>query len=332
LENTKVYCNYEIRKAIIYRKILTMQTILGSGGAIGTPLAKALRTYTADIRLVSRNPEKVNETDECVAADLLDPAALEKAIRGSDVVYVTVGFPYSYSVWKKNWPPFVDEVLRLCETEGCKLVFFDNVYMYDPNHLDGMTEETPIRPPSKKGEVRAQIARSIMEKVEQGRLQALIARSADFYGPSIQNTSLLTETVFKPLSEGKTANWMADDSMPHSFTYTSDAARATALLGNSEEAYGQVWHLPTAGHPPTGKEWVQAIAGELRTKPKYRVVSKTMMRILGWFMPVMRESVEMMYQYNRPYVFDSSKFERTFGQAPTSYADGIREIVQADYV
>jgi nucleoside-diphosphate-sugar epimerase len=305
---------------------------LGAGGAIGTPLAQALKTYTEDIRLVSRNPVKVNETDECVAADLLDPEALAKAIQGSDVVYVTVGFPYSYKVWKKSWPPFVEEVLRLCEAEGCKLVFFDNIYMYDKDHLEGMTEETPIQPPSKKGEVRAQIAQSIMEKAEKGHVQALIARSADFYGPSIQQTSLLTETVFKPLSEGKTANWMADDAMSHSFTYTPDAARATALLGNSEEAYAQIWHLPTAADPPTGKAWVEAIAGELGTKPKYRVVSKTMMRILGWFMPVMRESVEMMYQFNRPYVFDSNKFERAFGQAPTSYAEGIREIVQADFV
>jgi len=305
-----------------------MQTILGSGGAIGTLLAQALREYTSAVRLVSRNPIKVHPEDECVSADLLDARALEGAIRGSDVVYVTVGFPYSYKVWKKTWLPFVDQLLKTCEKEGCKLVFFDNIYMYDKDHLDGMTEDTPTQPPSKKGEVRAQVASAIM----QSKVPAIIARSADFYGPSIENTSLLTETVFKPLSQGKTANWMANDEVPHSFTYTPDAARSTALLGNTEHAYGQVWHLPTAADPPSGKAWVEAIASELGQKPKYRVVSKTMMRILGWFMPVMRESVEMMYQYNRPYVFDSSKFERAFGQAPTSYADGIREIVQADYV
>lgn len=308
-----------------------MQTILGAGGAIGTPLAKALTEYTTDIRLVSRDPEKVNPGDQLLAADLLNPEGLEKAVRGSDVVYVTVGFPYSYKVWQKTWPPFIDRLLDLCEAEDCKLVFFDNIYMYDKEYLEGMTEDTLIRPPSKKGQVRAGLAKQIMARASAGRVQALIARAADFYGPSIQNTSLLTETVFKPLSEGKTANWMASDKMPHSFTYTPDAGRATALLGNTERAYGKVWHLPTAADPPTGKEWVEAIAREMKVKPKYRVVSKTMVRILGWFMPVMRESVEMMYQYDRPYIFDSSKFEDEFGITPTPYAEGIREIIQRDY-
>jgi nucleoside-diphosphate-sugar epimerase len=304
-----------------------MQTILGSGGAIGTPLAQALREYTSAIRLVSRNPVKVHPEDECVPADLLDPEAVQRAVQGSDVVYVTVGFPYSYKVWKKTWLPFVDHLLKSCEKVGCKLVFFDNIYMYDKEHLEGMTEDTPIQPPSKKGEVRAQVASAIM----QSKVPALIARSADFYGPSIENTSLLTETVLKPLSQGKTANWMANDEVPHSFTYTPDAARATALLGNTEHAYGQVWHLPTAPEPPSGREWVEAIARELDVKAKHRVVSKTMIRILGWFMPIMRESVEMMYQYERSYVFNSQKFETAFDFAPTPYQEGIRHIVQADY-
>ncbi len=308
-----------------------MQTILGSGGAIGIELAKALKSYTTDIRLVSRNPKKVNDTDELVAADLLNPAELEKAIKGSEIVYVTVGFPYSVAVWKENWPPFIENVLNLCEANGCKLVFFDNVYMYDKEHLNPMTEATPIHPPSKKGEIRAHIAQMILDRAKTGRVKALIARSADFYGPSIQQTSVLTETVFKPLSSGQTANWFLSDSAKHSYTYTPDAGKATALLGNTERAYGHVWHLPTASNPMTGKEWVETIAGKLGKKPAYRVAPLWMIKVLGWFMPVMKESVEMVYQYDRDYVFDSSKFEKEFGVQPTSYQDGIKAIIQADY-
>src|SRR5665648_184178 len=177
-----------------------MQTILGSGGAIGIELAKALQQYTSEIRLVSRNPKKVNETDELMPADLLNSEDVRKAIMGSSVVYVTVGFQYSAKVWKASWPKFIKEVIAACQEFNCKLVFFDNIYMYDPNFLNGMNEETPINPSSKKGKIRAEIAQLILEAVKAGKLTALIARSADFYGPGIKNSSMLNETVVKPLS------------------------------------------------------------------------------------------------------------------------------------
>ncbi|TVR83260.1 MAG: NAD-dependent epimerase/dehydratase family protein [Chitinophagaceae bacterium] len=308
-----------------------MQTILGSGGAIGIELAKALKEYTNEIRLVSRNPKKVNDTDTLFSADLLNQEELTNAIKGSGIVYVTVGFSYSHKEWKEKWPKFISYLLAACEAEGCKIVFFDNVYMYDKDSLNPMTENTSVNPPSKKGAVRAEIAQMIMDKVKSGKIQALIARSADFYGPSIQNTSLLTETVFKPLSAGKTANWLMSDKVKHSFTFTPDAGKATALLGNTDDAYGQIWHLPTAPNPMTGKEWVEAIAGEMNTKPNYRLASRFMVRLIGLFVPVMKESLEMLYQYDRDYVFDSSKFEEKFNFKPTPYKEGIRKVIETDY-
>ena len=308
-----------------------MQTILGSGGAIGIELAKALKEFTSEIRLVSRNPKKVNTTDELRSADLLNVADVRKAVQGSSVVYVTVGFHYSIKVWKESWPKLITNVITACKEHNCKLVFFDNIYMYDSNNLNGMTEETPIKPPSKKGKIRAEIAKMIMDDVREGKLTALIARSADFYGPEILNTSMLTETVFKPLSNGKKANWMSSVNFKHSFTYTPDAGKATALLGNTEDAYNQVWHLPTAANPYTGKEWIEAIAKEIGVKPKYQAAPKFLVRIIGLFVPIMREMVEMMYQFDRDYVFDSGKFEKRFDFKPTPYIDGIREIVKVDY-
>jgi nucleoside-diphosphate-sugar epimerase len=143
---------------------------------------------------------------------------------------------------------------------------------------------------------------------------------------------MLTETVFKPLSSGKKANWMSSVNFKHSFTYTPDAGKATALLGNTEDAYNQVWHLPTTANPFTGKGWIEAIAGELGVKPKYQVAPKFLVKIMGLFMPIMGEMVEMMYQYDRDYVFNSNKFENRFGFIPTPYIDGIKEIVKSDYL
>ena len=307
-----------------------MQTIIGSGGAIGIELAKALTEYTTDIRLVSRNPKKVNTTDQLLSADITNRDELEKAVKDSEVVYVTVGFPYNHKVWQETWPKFIKDLIPICIKENCKLVFFDNMYMYDEDYLNGMTESTRINPPSKKGKVRAEIANMIMAEVKSGKLKALIARSADFYGPSIKN-SLLIETVFNPLSKGEKASWLGSDEYKHSFTYTPDAAKATAMLGNTETTYGQVWHLPTASNPLTGKQWVEKVADKLHVKPKYRLVSKFMLRTIGLFVPAMRESIEMLYQYDRNYLFDSSKFEKEFNFKPTSYEKGIQAIVDADY-
>lgn len=307
-----------------------MQTILGAGGAIGTELAKALTTYTTDIRLVSRNPQRVNATDQLFAADLTDPQELREAIAGSEIVYITIGFPYSVKVWRELWPPLMERTIKACMETGAKLVFFDNIYMYDAKYLGKLTEETPINPPSKKGEVRATIAGMLLEAMRAGRLEALIARSADFYGPSIASTSVLTETAFKPLSQGKRAQWLGRIDKLHNFTYTPDAGKATALLGNTPGAYGQVWHLPTA-KAITGKEWIEKIASRFGEKPKYLVASKWMTQLMGLFMPTMKEMVEMLYQYDRDYVFDSEKFERAFDSRPTPVEQGIDEIMAADY-
>ncbi|AVR46059.1 NAD-dependent dehydratase [Christiangramia fulva] len=308
-----------------------MQTILGSGGAIGTELAKALVNYTTNIRLVSRHPEKVNETDELFEADLEDPQATDKAIKNSEIVYLCVGLPYSLQTWKKSWPRIMSNVITSCIKHNCKLVFFDNMYMYDKDHLNGMTEETPVNPCSQKGKVRAEIEQMLKDKANDGLITAMIVRSADFYGPSIKGSSILTETVFKPLSEGKKANWMGSTKYRHSFTYTPDAGKATALLGNTPDAYNEIWHLPTAPNPFTGKEWIEKIARAMDKKPRYMVAPKFVIRVMGIFNPLMEEMLEMMYQYDRDYVFSSKKFEDRFHIKPTPYEQGIKEIVEKDY-
>jgi nucleoside-diphosphate-sugar epimerase len=305
-----------------------MQTILGSGGSIGVDLAKALTEYTSEIRLVSRNPKKVNDSDKLFSCDLTNGEKVSEAVRDSEVVYLTVGLEYKLKVWQEQWPGLMKNVIEACKKHGSKLVFFDNNYMYDPSHLGYQTEETPINPSSKKGEVRAQLVSMIMKEAEAGNLEALIARSADFYGPGIRN-SVLLETVAKNLLNGKKANWLCSLDKKHSMTYTPDAGKATAILGNSDKAYGQVWHLPTAPEPPTGREWIERFAKEIGVEPKSMVASKFIIRIMGLFNPVMKEIYEMAYQWDRDYVFDSSKFEQEFDFIPTSYEEGIRAVVSS---
>lgn len=303
------------------------QTILGANGTIGSLLARELTRYTSSIRLVSRNPRKVNPTDELFAADLSEPATVDRAVEGSKIVYLLVGFEYKLSTWRKKWPALMRATLDACKRHNSKLVFFDNMYLYDAGSLSHMTESTPIDPPSEKGKVREQIARMLMDDVAEGKVSALIARSADFYGPE-NKSSLLIELVYKNLKKNRRPNWLIDIDRKHSFTYTPDAARATAILGNSDEAYNQVWHLPTDSNTPTVREMINLFAKEMNVKAHPMVLSRLMIKLASVFVPVMREMLEMSYQYDRDTVFISKKFEQKFGMHATPYQEGVRQIVR----
>ncbi|MDX2287087.1 MAG: NAD-dependent epimerase/dehydratase family protein [Bacteroidia bacterium] len=300
-----------------------MQTILGANGVISKNLAQALAGHTSQIRLVSRSPRAVNRGDELFAADLTDAAQTSAAVAGSEIAYLTVGLPYKTAVWQAQWPVVMRNVIDACKQHQVKLVFFDNVYLYGP--VSGpMTEETPIRPSSRKGAVRAQIAQMLLDEMRQGNIQALIARAADFYGPDTP-LSFVTSTVFVPFSQGKGAMWFVNDQVRHSFTYTPDAGKATALLGNTPSAYGQSWHLPGAPGPLTGREFIAQAAEAFGVPARHQTLAKWMIRMAGLFDPIVRESVEMLYQSEAEYLFDSSKFGRAFPDFQvTSYAAGIR--------
>ncbi len=220
-----------------------MQTILGSGGVIATELAKVLNANNNPLRLVSRHPKKVNDTDELITADLLNPSEVDQAVAGSEVVYLTVGLPYDTKIWQAQWLPIMQNVIDACQKHQAKLVFFDNVYMYGLVRGE-MTEQTVFNPCSEKGKVRAQVATMLLEAIGEKRVTALIARCADFYGPVGTPNSVLNLMVIDKLKAGNKAQPMVSAVTTHTYAYTKDVARAVALLGNTETAYGQTWHLP----------------------------------------------------------------------------------------
>ena len=306
-----------------------MQTILGANGTIGSVLTKELVGYTNKIRLVSRNPRKVNESDELFPADLSNPAFVDQAVEGSDVVYLVVGFDYNLKVWEEKWPTLMRATINACIKHNARLVFFDNVYSYDINAIPHMTEESEYNPPSRKGAVRKQISQMLMDEVKAGKLMALIARSADFYGPG-NDKSFANEMVYKNFLKGRRANWFIDADKKHSFTYTPDAAKATALLGNTDDAYNTIWHLPTDKNTITGREFIELFSKEMKVSNKLVVMPMWMVRLAGIFVPVLKEMREMMYQYDRDYFFDSSKFDKRFNFKTTTYQEGVRNTVERD--
>jgi nucleoside-diphosphate-sugar epimerase len=299
-----------------------MITILGAGGDVGNKLAQLLAARNQPFRLVGRNPVMAPGATETVAADIADRDQTIRAVAGSSIVHLLVGLKYDHNIWREMWPRIMSNTIEACKRAGAKVVFFDNVYMY--GKVTGpMTEETPFNPASKKGEIRANIAMALIDSWKSGALTGMIARAADFYGPDTRN-GMANHLVFDPLSRKKKASCLVNDAVPHSYTYTPDAAQSLVQLAERATAWNQTWHLPTTPNPPTGKELVSQAAKEFGVAPKYRVLSRPMIRLAGWFNSPIAESYEMLYQNDSPYLFDSGKFAREFGFAGTPYAEGIR--------
>lgn len=300
-------------------------TILGANGTIATELIPVLKRHNVKIRLVSRKPQNIEGT-ESVTADALNSEAVLSAIHGSDVVYLTIGLVYNAKIWQEQWPVIMRNVINACKVTGAKLIFFDNIYMY--GKINGViTEESPYRYVSKKGRVRADVARMLLQEMAAGTVKAAIARAADFFGPRVTEKSLPSVLVFDKMKKGETAQWFINANVPRALHYTPDVAEALYILATSEKAFGEVWHLP-APEPLTGKQFVKLAAPHMKGSDKISVLPKWLLKVIGFFNPFMKEAYEMNYQNEFPLHLSSYKFEKAFNFKPTSYQEAIKETAE----
>ncbi|WP_129660580.1 NAD-dependent epimerase/dehydratase family protein [Rothia halotolerans] len=304
-----------------------MQTILGAGGPIAEELARELhRGFTQDIRLVSRHPKKVNDTDELFEADLTDAEATSRAVEGSDVVYLTVGLPMDSQLWEEKFPAMMRNTIDAAKRHGAKLVFFDNTYMY-PGTPERQTESTRFEPNGRKGRVRAQLAEMLLREMEAGEVEALIGRAPEFYGPG-KTKSWSNSLVFDRIRAGKRPFVPVSARTVRSLIWTPDASRALALLGNTPDAYGQTWHLPIDQDRLTYREMVQIASGATGRRIGYTVLPMLAFTLGSRFVPAMAEARELLPRYRGDNVFDTSKFATRFpGFRVTGYREGIGQIV-----
>lgn len=299
---------------------MTKHLVLGGNGVVGKETISALTGRGLTVTSVNRQLHEI-PSGEAVQADLKDRDAAVRAIDGAEVAYLVLGLPYSLAVWRRDWPVIVDNVIEACRIHDTHLVFLDNVYAY--GRVSGtMTEETPIRPTSRKGQVRAELLARFTAAQTHG-LEVTIARSADFYGPGA-STSVFNGMAIDAVAAGTAPTWLLNASLPHSMTYTPDIGAALATLGTDPRGRNGVWHVPTAP-ALTGEDYLAMVTGANRA---HKVMSKTVLRLGGLFVPAARESLELSYQNTEPYLFDSSKFESTFGVSATPYREGIARTLQ----
>ncbi len=296
-----------------------IHTIIGINGSTGIEIAAQLRARNLSVRGISRRPYLGDW--EHISADVLDKNALISAVSGSSVVYACFGLPYDLKIWRRDWLIAIENVIESCLASRAKLVFVDNVYMY--GFVKGeMTEKTPMNPTSEKGKVRKAVTEALLQAFSKRGLTGCIARSADFYGENCPN-SMFTETVIKNALQKKTMQWLGRLDKRHAFTYTSDIGRSTVILGLDDRANGEIWHLPTATAQKS-QFFIDQIAIHTDTKPKAMALRGFMLTLLGFFIPVLKEMKEMMYQFDEDYLFSSQKYEKMFNDFPTPYEVGLK--------
>jgi nucleoside-diphosphate-sugar epimerase len=302
-----------------------VQTILGSNGQIGQEIAKEIYSkYTKNIRLVSRKPQKIHDTDEVVPADLMKYEDTYKAIEGSDIVYFAVGLPSDSEMWEKRFSIIMENVIKACQETNSKLAFFDNTYMYEKND-NVQVESSPFKAKGRKSKVRAKMANMLLSAMKDKTIDAVIGRAPEFYGPDLTQ-SITNSMIFNRVKEGKRAIVPLSDSVLRTLIWTPDASRALALLGNTPDAYGETWHLPTDSSI-TYRNLINKVENITNKKVNYTVLPMWMFKVGSLFNKQVKELVELLPRYKYDNIFKSQKFKKHFPDfKTTTFDEGINQV------
>lgn len=299
--------------------------ILGTG-QLGLAIMDELVGQGHPLKLVNRSG-KINEPlPEGVVletADAYDPQQVAAVCEGAQIVFFCV--QPAYHEWPEKFPPLAASVIEGVSQTGAKLVFGDNVYMVGPTDGDPITEDLPYAAQTRKGRARAEVANMLLGAHRDGKLKVVIGRAADFYGPRVTD-SMVGDMLFGAALRGETVNMAGDIALPHTLTYIRDFASALVTLSEEEKAAGQAWHVPSAPTIST-EQFIELVEEEIGRPIQVRSAGKMMMRLIGLFNPDVREVVEMMYEFEEPFILDHSRYEAAFGNGATPHAEAIKETV-----
>lgn len=293
-------------------------------GQVGLALSAHLAELGLAVRAVSRHrPAGLPNGVDWREADASDPEAANDAANGAAVIYQCLNAPYTS--WPELFPALQRGVLSAAERQGALLVSLENLYGYGSAGGTPMTEDLPLAATTVKGRVRAAMTRELLAAASAGRVRIVIGRASDFFGAGVIE-STLGERVFANALAGKRADFLGDQDLPHTYSYIPDIAAGLATLGTDERGVGGVWHLP-GPETATTREILALIAGEVGHPVDIRAMPNFLVRALGLVNPMMRGLAEMAYQFDEPFVLDTSKYASTFGAGGTSLAVAINATV-----
>jgi nucleoside-diphosphate-sugar epimerase len=297
--------------------------IIFGTGPVGMAIAQALLLRGHRVTMVNRSGNAQAPAGvQVVRGDAYDPAVVAALTKGATTVYQAA--QPAYHEWVAKFPPLQESIITGVGHSGAKLVVVENLYMYGV--VDGLIhEQLPASAHTRKGAVRARMAEAVQAAHEQGIVRTVAGRASDFYGPGVRH-SAFGERTFVPALAGKKAEVLAHLDMPHSYTFITDFGEALVRLGERDAAFGQAWHVPNAP-AITQRELLRILFEELGMPERTQVIGRGMLTLAGLFSPGAREMIEMIYEFDRPFVVDSRKYVQAFGDHATPIREGIRQTI-----
>lgn len=299
--------------------------VIGAKGGAGYGVTEALKAAQLPFATLQRGAAPAGTTG--LQGDILNLSGLKKGLEGATHVYVCAGLPYSYKVWQTQWPLAMQNIIEAASANNTKVIFLDNMYMYGPAPLPvPFDENTPQRAFTRKGATRKQIAQQLLEAAQNGTVQAVIGRAADFYGPAATNSHFYFSFLERMLL-GKGPQTLMGKGVPHTFAYTLDMGKAMLALAQDPTNNGEVFHLPVSGDI-TVEEMVALCNQVLNTSHKPAYMPDWLIPVVGLFSPTFSEIKEMLYQFRQPYHMSWDKFRQRYPQVQaTPYLEGIQGMV-----
>jgi len=290
-----------------------LHVIFGTG-PVGLAVMDELLRRGKAVRLVNRSGRATAPAGvQVVAGDATDALFTRQICSGAAVVYQCSNPPYTE--WAERFPPLQAGVLAGAAAAGAKLVSMENVYMYGATGGKPLVESLPYAAQTRKGKVRAAMAEALRKAHQQGDVRVVTGRAGDFFGPRVR-ISAMGERVFPAALAGKAGQVLGNPDLPHTYTYMPDIGKALVILGEAEQALGEVWHIPSASTVTT-RQLLQLV-GETIGKPvRVQTAPKVLLHLLSLFNANVREVLEMIYQFEAPFLVDGGKFTQTFGHHAT---------------
>jgi len=301
---------------------MSKHAVVGAG-PIGTATARLLAERGEEVVIVTRSGSgPTHPAITRIAADASSSARLIELTTGAVAIYNCAN--PAYHRWPTNWPPLAHALLTAAERSGAVLATVSNLYGYGP--VAGlMTEDLPLAAQGPKGHTRAQMWRDALAAHDAGRVRATEVRASDYVarGPS----SHLGDRVVPRLLAGKRVAVLKSADTPHTWTAVDDVARLLVTVAADERGWGRAWHVPSNA-PRTQREAVGDLCRVAGVEP-VRVTEHpaALMRVLGLVNPTIREFAEVSYQFEKPFVLDSTAAQQTFGLTPTPWEDVLADVI-----
>ena len=285
-------------------------TVLGINGHIGQAVAKAFVDAGWDVTGMGRSDKHHTPGVRFVTGDSDSVEQMRAAIGDSDVVVNALNM--RYDLWfEGRMEAQMARVVEAMGATGKTMLFPGNIYNFARTDRV-MRPDTPQHLETVRGELRVRVEKALEAASNRGDIQVLILRAGDFYGPG-SSGDWFDQIMLREIQSGvvRTAGYAG---VAHSWAYLPDLARAFEALAAVRSTLTGFDRFHFAGHHVTPEQMGAAIKKAAPVTVKVKPFTMSLLTIIGWFDPIIREVAKMRYIWKNPMALKDERLEQILGE------------------